>query len=52
MKKNVQINLDEPTYTAVKLSAQTRGLTVTAYMRMLAVVDAAETGFRIFPAES
>ena len=49
MKKNVQINMDEATYIAVKLSARTRGLTVTAYMRMLAVVDAANTGYHTSP---
>ena len=43
--KNVQINMDEATYTAVKLSAKSKGLTVTAYMRMLAIADASAAGY-------
>tara|TARA_R110000796_G_scaffold108099_1_gene219013 strand:+ start:350 stop:508 length:159 start_codon:yes stop_codon:yes gene_type:complete len=44
--KNVQIQMDEATYEVVKLSAKSKGLTVTAYMRMLAIADASASGYQ------
>ena len=43
--KNVQIQMDEATYEVVKLSAKSKGLTVAAYMRMLAIADASASGY-------
>ena len=43
--KNVQIQMEEAAYAAVKLSAKSKGLTVTAYMRMLAIADASTSGY-------
>lgn len=45
--KNCQIKMTDQVYAAIHLAASKRGLTVSSYVRMMAILDAAEMGFHV-----